>query len=100
MRRTQPVSIADLYRFKIPIEPSVSPDGKRVVFTLERMHKQDKTYYTSLHMTGTNGRGLKQLTFGKRNDRSPIWSPNGEQIAFISKRETASQILDTFHEGW
>ena len=92
MRRTQPISIADLYRFKIPLEPSVSPDGKRVVFTLERMHKQDKTYYTNLHMTGTNGRGLKQLTFGKRNDRSPIWSPNGEQIAFISKRETASQI--------
>jgi len=28
MRRTQPISIADLYRFKIPLEPSVSPDGK------------------------------------------------------------------------
>ncbi len=61
MRRVHPISIDDIYRFKIPIEPSVSPDGKRVVFTVERMHKQDKTYYTNLYLTGTNGRGLKQF---------------------------------------
>ena len=99
MRKTQPISIADLYRFKIPCEPSVSQDGKRVVFTVEQMHKQDKTYYSNLYLTGTNGRGLKQLTFDKRNNHFPIWSPNGKVIAFIRKCETASQIWILAMEG-
>ena len=88
----QPIRIDDIYKFRIPLEPSLRSDGKRVVYTVERMDKKAKTYYTNLYTTGTNGRSLKQLTFGQRNDHSPIWSPDGNTIAFISKRETASQI--------
>jgi len=92
MSRKIPIQISDLYNFKIPAEPNVSPDGKLVCFTVEQMNKKDKTYYTNLFITGTNGKDLRQITFGKRNDRSPVWSPDGKKIAFISKRETASQI--------
>jgi Tol biopolymer transport system component len=56
------------------------------------MDKKDKKYYSNLYFTGTNGRGLKQLTFGKRNDHSPTWSPDDKTIAFIRKKETSSQI--------
>jgi len=56
------------------------------------MDKKDKKYYSNLYSTGTNGRGLKQLTFGKRNDHSPAWSPDDKSIAFIRKKETSSQI--------
>jgi len=59
---------------------------------VERMDKKDKKYYSNLYSTGTNGRGLKQLTFGKRNDHSPAWSPDDKSIAFIRKKETSSQI--------
>ena len=74
------------------MEPNVSPDGKQVVFAVERMHKKEKAYYSNLYLAGTNGRGSKQLTFGKRNDHFPTWSPNGKQIVFIRKRETTTQI--------
>ena len=92
MRRKQPICIDDIYRFKIPMEPNVSPDGEQVVFAVERMHKKEKAYYSNLYLAGTNGRGSKQLTFGKRNDHFPTWSPNGKQIVFIRKRETTTQI--------
>ena len=92
MRKKQPIRIDDIYKFKIPLEPSVSPDGKQVLFSVEKMHKKDSTYYTNLYMSDTSGRNLKQLTFGKRNDHSPDWSPDGKKIAFVRKRETASQI--------
>ena len=92
MRRKQPICIDDIYRFKIPMEPNVSPDGEQVVFAVERMHKKEKAYYSNLYLAGTNGRGSKQLTFGKRNDHFPTWSPNGKRIVFIRKRETTTQI--------
>lgn len=92
MPKKHPIRIDDLYKFRIPLEPRVSLSGQHVVFTVERMDKKDKKYYSNLYFTGTNGRGLKQLTFGKRNDHSPAWSSDDKSIAFIRKKETSSQI--------
>ena len=83
MQKMQPIRVSDIYQFKIPLEPNVNHDGSLVVFYVEQMNKKDKTSHSNLYLTGTNGRGLKQLTFGKRNDISPVWSPDGKQIAFI-----------------
>ena len=47
MPKKYPVRIDDLYKFRIPLEPCISPSGKQVVFTLERMVKKDKKYYIS-----------------------------------------------------
>ena len=92
MTEKRPIRIGDLYKFRVPSEPSVSPNGKRVVFTVERMDKEDNKYYRNIHIVETNGRNKKQLTFGRWNDHSPEWSSNGTTIAFVSKRETTNQI--------
>jgi dipeptidyl aminopeptidase/acylaminoacyl peptidase len=86
------IEIQDLYRFKMVLDPQISPDGNRVLFVVERMDKKDRTYYSNLYITGIDGRGLKQLTFGKRNDHSPRWSPDSKKLLFIRKNETKSQI--------
>ena len=71
MTEKRPIRIGDLYKFRVPSEPSVSPNGKRVVFTVERMDKEDNKYYRNIHIVETNGRNKKQLTFGRWNDHSP-----------------------------
>lgn len=92
MSKKHPIRIDDLYKFRVPLEPSLSSDSQHVVFTVERMDKKDKKYFSNLYSISTNKRGLKQLTFGKRNDHSPTWSPDDKTIAFIRKQETSSQI--------
>ena len=88
----QTIRIDDIYRFKLIQDPQVSPDGKTVAFLVEWMGKKDKAYYTNIYAVGANGRGLKQLTFGKRNDLNPRWSPDGKTLAFIRKNESTGQI--------
>jgi dipeptidyl aminopeptidase/acylaminoacyl peptidase len=86
------IGIQDLYRFKLVGEPKISPDGKQVVLTVQKMHKQDKTYYKNIFIIDANGRGLRQLTFGKRNDYAPQWAPDGRNILFVRKRNSKSQL--------
>ncbi|NQT97774.1 MAG: hypothetical protein HQ562_08565, partial [Candidatus Marinimicrobia bacterium] len=44
------VKIEDLYRFKLVIDPQVSPVDSRVAFVVETMSKKHKTYYKNLYL--------------------------------------------------
>jgi Tol biopolymer transport system component len=57
------------------IDADWSPDGSRVVFA-RSVDGTGRGLYT-VHRDGTE---LRQLT--SRDDRSPVWSPNGKTIAF------------------
>jgi dipeptidyl aminopeptidase/acylaminoacyl peptidase len=86
------IRIADLYRFQLVSDPQLSPDGRQVAFVVERMHRKDREYYSHLFLVGFDGRHLRQLTFGKRQDHTPRWSPDGQTLAFIRKEQSAGQI--------
>ncbi len=87
--RKQKIQISDLYRLKLVSDPQISPDGSKVIFVVETMHKGDKKYYTNLWLVPSKGGRPRKLTHGKKNDSCPRWSPDGKTIAFISKRPAA-----------
>ena len=75
-------------------EPSLSPDGATSVVAVTRSDVATDRSFTTLWAISTTGGASKQLTSGDNNDLSPMWSPDGRWIAFISKRgnDTANQI--------
>ncbi len=69
--------------------PRVSPDGKRVVYTVsEAVMTADKSeYVTQIWMANVDAKQNLQLTFGEKSSTNPKWSPDGNWIAFLSNRK-------------
>lgn len=61
---------------------SISPDGKAVVFS----------YMGDIYCVGVSGGDAEMLTSNPSHDTSPVWSPDGSQIAFASDREGSMDV--------
>lgn len=69
--------------------PSISPDGKNVVFS----------YKGDLYIVDSKGGEAKQLTTNPSYEYSPVWSPDGKTIAFASDRNGNFDIFTISAEG-
>ncbi len=69
--------------------PRVSPDGKRMVYTVnEAVMTADKSeFLTQIWMANLATKQNVQLTFGDKSSTNPRWSPDGNWIAFTSNRK-------------
>lgn len=72
----------------------VSPDGRRVVFTVtEAIMTDDKSdMLTHIHMANADGSNAYQFTYGDKSCSNPRWSPDGRWIAFTSSRSGKENI--------
>ncbi len=72
--------------------PNISPDGKQIIFTRGWVDKMNDRQASNLWITDSEGDRIRELTHGDWRDTSPVWSPKGDKIAFISDRDGTSQI--------
>jgi dipeptidyl aminopeptidase/acylaminoacyl peptidase len=66
----------------------ISPDGRWVVYEQQQTDWKENAYVTQLWLVDTTGSGKPlQLTRGKKSSTSPVWSPDGRWIAFLTERD-------------
>ncbi len=80
-------------------EPTISPDGKLAVLPVTRYLMAENKGLTDLWILPTAGGPARQLTSDTAADTSPVFSPDGKWIAFLSKRgedkETQIYVIAT-----
>src|SRR5689334_7362850 len=86
----------DLLRFRWIADPRISPDGKRIAFTLVRVDAEADEYRTDLWLADVPAPGAapvapRALTFDGRSAQ-PRWSPDGDRLAFVRKDETEKKV--------
>ncbi len=58
------------------VEPSISPDGQKIVFSSDRSSKP------MIYVMDKSGRNIEKRTYAGRYNSTPVFSPDGKKIAF------------------
>ena len=99
----KPIVTTDLMKIKTMGQIDISPDGKRVVFVVTSMDKNEKGDHRYNHhlwmLDLENQTSPRQLTFGERSDSSPVWAPDSTRVAFVRAHKNQPQIWILSLEG-
>lgn len=76
-------------QIRLPRNPAVSPDGKRLAFA----------WQNDIWTVDSDGGSATRLTIHAANDNAPRFSPDGEQLYFTSNRTGRDQIYSIPVEG-
>ncbi|MDQ6652665.1 MAG: S9 family peptidase [Acidobacteriota bacterium] len=89
------LTIEELLKVRRVGDPQVSPDGKRVAFTIGDVNFDVNKIITQIYVTPLDSSSMKQLTNGDKSSTSPRWSPDGKKIAYT----TGGQVWVMDSEG-
>jgi dipeptidyl aminopeptidase/acylaminoacyl peptidase len=92
------ITFDDMIKLRRIAEPQVSPDGKWVAYTVATPDMEANRNASNVWMVAAAGGSAMQLT-QSGHDSSPVWSPDGKTLAFLSSRAGESQVYLLSMEG-
>src|SRR6185436_3535670 len=70
--------------------PRISPDGRRVLYTVSEVGKwKDNKRVTAIWIVDADGANARRF-LAHEKDRAPAWSPDGRHVAFLASRDAAA----------
>ncbi len=88
----QPFVSKDLFKMRWAGNPSLSPDGRKLLYDVTEVSEEDNTYYSNVYLFDGRKHQVFASNHGKKNNFGGKFSPNGRMVAFLSNRENGQQI--------
>ncbi|MCK6445066.1 MAG: S9 family peptidase [Planctomycetes bacterium] len=89
---THPFSIADMLAMQRIGEPTLSPDGKWLAFSLRTTDVDANRGRFDLWVVSSDGATLRRLTTHDAADTAPQFSKDGKSLFFLSTRSGSQQL--------
>ncbi|MGA9408239.1 MAG: S9 family peptidase [Bacteroidota bacterium] len=87
----RPFAIEDLYHIKGVADPQISPDGRKIAFTVTENNLPEGKSNSEIYLMDADGNNIRKLTNNPAADNHPRWSPDGKSILFLSTRHEGMQ---------
>ena len=95
----RPLRPEDLFQLNMGSHPRLSPNGREGLWVVHRVDPKDNCYYSNLWLTQVDSGRSQVFTRGQQRDLQPVWSPDGQQIAFVSNRLKSQQVFLIHRHG-
>src|ERR1700722_139914 len=82
----RPITIDDYFQIQAVHDPQLSPDGKWVVYAVDKATLKTDKNETRLWMVPSTGGDALPVTADGASSTHPRWSPDGKFLAFLSAR--------------
>ncbi len=89
----RPITVQDLLAAVRVSDPSLSPDGRSVLFVRTTTDVTTGDRNSDIWIVPADGSAApRELIGGAKTENSPRWMPDGRRVAFISTRDGAPQV--------
>ncbi len=88
-----------LWKFGRVAEPTVSPDGKSVVYTVTRYNVEENRGNTELFIVPVSSGEPKQITNSTTSESNPRWRPDGKKIGYLGLESGDPQLWEINPDG-
>ena len=88
----RPFTIEEFYRLRSISDTHVSRDGRSVVYAMTSSDLPRAKRNTHVWIMDIDGKNARQLTTGDKSESSPLFSPDGKWISYISSKEGSPNL--------